>query len=74
MIRFETEYAACKAKVTDVNKDRPVGQQRSTALIKECIYPATFHALCIVGDIEGASTVEKATTEKVKFWFETAYA
>ena len=72
LIRFESAYAAYRAKVEDVNKDRDEASKLSLATIKDCMNSSTLHALCIVGEIENASTVEDATSEMVKKWFDNA--
>jgi len=72
LIRFETAYTSYLAKVEDVNKDRPQADQINPASIKDCIESTTLHALCILGEIEDATSVEEATVDKVKEWFEKA--
>ena len=72
LIRFETAYAAYRAKVEDVNKDRDEASKLSLSTIKDCMNSSTLHALCIMREIENASTVEIATSEMVKKWFENA--
>ena len=70
LIKFETEYAAYKNKVDDVNKDR--SDKIHMATIKDCMDPTTLHALCIMGEIPDADKVEDATVDAVQSWFETA--
>ena len=72
LIKFETEYTAYKKKVEDVNADRADDDRLILAPIKDCIESSTLHALCILGEIEGANTVEDATAEMVQAWFEQA--
>ena len=72
LIKFETEYAAYKTKVEDVNKDRDDANNVHLASIKDCIDPATLHALCVMGEIQNAEKVEDATVEAVKTWFDVA--
>ena len=70
LIKFETEYAAYKTKVDDVNKDR--SDKIHLATIKDCVDPTTLHALCVMGEIQNADKVEDATSEAVQEWFKTA--
>lgn len=74
LIRFKTEYTAYKDKVTDINQSIYAENQLPVASSKECFNQQTFHALWKMGDIEGASTLEEATTENVKAWFDVAQA
>ena len=72
LIRFETAYAAYRAKLEDVNKDRHEPSKLSPATVKDCMNSSTLHALCIMKEIETSCTVEDATSEMVKKWFENA--
>ena len=72
LIKFETEYAAYKAKVDDVNNNRDEANQVHFTSIKDCIDPATLHALFVMGEIQDADKFEDATLEAVKAWFDTA--
>ena len=70
LVKFETEYAAYKNRVYDVNKDRT--EEIHTATIKDSMDPATLHALCVMGEIPNAEKVEDATSYTVQSWFDTA--
>ena len=70
LIKFETEYAAYKNRVDDGNKDLTEKIHAST--IKDCMDPATLHALYVMGEISKAEKVEDAKSEAVQRWFETA--
>ena len=72
LIRFETEYTVYKTKVEDVNKDRNDRNKVYLASIKDCVDPATLHALCVMGEIPNADKAEDATAETVKIWFDIA--
>ena len=72
LIKLEIEYAAYRAKVANVNEDRDDANKVHFATIKDCINPATLHALCVTGEIRNADKVEDATAEDVKTWFDTA--
>ena len=72
LIKFETEYSVYKSKVEDVNKDRDVDSKIKLASIKDCIDPSTLHALCIMGEISGAESVDEATDDDVQAWFDKA--
>ena len=74
LIKFETDYAAYLAKVEDLNKDQEEDAKLTPASIKDCIDGQTLHALCMLGQIDGAETIEEATVDKVKAWFEAASA
>eukprot|EP00171_Calliarthron_tuberculosum_P002633 IDg2633t1 len=71
LIQFETEYAAYKVQVADINRNRDEVNQITAASIKNCLEPMMLHSLCILGQIPGASSVEQATDNNVKAWFET---
>ena len=70
LIKFETEYAAYKNRVDDVNKDRT--EEIHKATIKDCMDPATLDALCVRVEIPNAEKVEDATSDAVQSWFDTA--
>lgn len=72
LIRFETSYSAYIAKIEDVNKDRSNDEQILPASIKDCFNANTLHTLCILGEIEGATSVDEATIDAVQKWFDTA--
>lgn len=54
LIKFKTSYSAYTAKIEYINKDRGQEDQLTAATIKDCIKSATLHALCILGEIDGA--------------------
>lgn len=70
LIQFETEYAAYKERVNDINRSRDEDQKIKPASIRNCIEPMMLHSLCIIGQVPGATSVEQATDENVKAWFE----
>lgn len=72
LIKFETEFTAYCNKVDDVSKDREDDLNLRMATIKDCIDSTTLHALCMMGDIDGASSVEDVSVDKVKASFEAA--
>jgi len=72
MIEFETEYAKYLRKITDINADRPDDDKVKPASIRDCMDAKDVHGLCIIGDIQGATTVEEATDEAIKEWFEAS--
>lgn len=67
LIKFELEYV-----VADVNHSREGDSQLPAASIKDCMYVTTVHNLFIMGDIEGADSVEQATVQMVQIWFDAA--
>lgn len=71
IIRFETEYTAYVAKVTDINRSRTPNSRITPASIKQCLEPTFLHSLCIIGRINGATSSEEASDENVKAWFDT---
>ena len=73
LIKFETEYTAYKEKLQNVNNGREDGNKLPTATIRDCIDGPTLQALCIMGKISGAQTMEQATPEKVEDWFTAAH-
>ena len=73
LIKFETEYSAYKEKVENVNLGRAAGNKLPIATIRDCIDGTTLQALCILGKITGASTLEQATADKVEAWFTAAH-
>lgn len=72
LIKFETAFAAYRTKVEDVNTDGDEHSKLSLSTVKDCIESDVLHALCEMGDIEGASNLEEATAEKVRTWFDKA--
>lgn len=74
LIQFETEYSKYVRKVDDVNSNRPDDDQIEVASIRDCMDGKLLHALCIMGEIEGADTVEQATPQMVKVWFDNQIA
>ncbi|KAI0559370.1 hypothetical protein FGB62_155g11 [Gracilaria domingensis] len=72
LIRFETAYSAYKEKCSDLNRNRSSDDQMAIASIRDCIESSTPHALCIMGEIENASTAEEASPENVQEWFDGA--
>lgn len=72
LIKFETEFSAYRNKVDGVNSDRDEENKLQPATIKDCMDSNMLHALCLMGEIEGASSVEEATPEKVSAWFNNA--
>ena len=73
LIKFETEYTAYKDKVNNMNNGRDEANKLPIATIKDCMDGPTLHALCIMGKISGATSLEQATAEKVEQWFVTAH-
>lgn len=73
LIEFETEYSAYKENVSNVNAGRDQDELLPVATVKDCIDGPTLHALCIMGKIDGATTLEQATAAKVAAWFNAAY-
>ena len=53
-------------KVSDVNEERGADNQIKMASIRDCMDDNLLHALCIMGEIEGALSLEEATTKKSK--------
>ena len=70
LFRFEVEYSAYHQKCEDINRNRAEDNQIEIASIRQCLRPVLLHSLCIVGKIEGAATLEQATDENVKHWFD----
>lgn len=70
LIKFEVDYVAYKDKVADVNRTRNEEEQLIPASIRQCVKPELLQSLCIIGEIIGATTVEEATDENVKEWFD----
>ena len=73
-IEFETKYSMYSRKVSEVIKKRSSDSQIKMASIRDCMDDNLLQALCIMGEIEGASSVEEATTEEVKDWFDAQLA
>ena len=74
LIEFETKYSMYSRKVSEVNKERSADSQIKMASIRDCMDDNLLHVFCIMGEIEGASSVEEATTEEVKDWFDAQLA
>ena len=70
IIKFETEYAAYKSKIDDVNRSRPPSQRIQAASIKQWLAPSFLSSLCLMGRIEGANSPSQAFDETVKDWFD----
>ncbi len=74
LIKLEIEYTVYKEKISEVNRARKASRQVSPASIRNCIEPVLLQRLCILGQIEGAESVEEATNEKVQKWFDDRIA
>ena len=74
LIKFETAYAQYVREVEDVNATRSEDNQLRITSIRSCIESRVLQSLCMLGEIEGASTIEEANDENVKAWFDTALA
>ena len=72
LIKFETEYSDYKEKVGNLNNGRDEDNQLPVATIRDCMQGPTLKALCIMGEIPGASTLEQATASNVETWFQAA--
>lgn len=71
LIRFETDFNAYAEKVKDINRSRDEKNKIVPATIKNCIEPALLSSLCILGQIQGAKSVEEAQESAVEEWFTT---
>lgn len=56
-----------------MNNGREDGNKLPVATIRDCMDGPTLQALCIMGKISGAQTLEQATSEKVEDWFTAAH-
>jgi len=70
LIEFETEYAKYERKITEHNADRAEEDRVKVASIRDCMDAKVLHAMCIMGEIDGATSIEEATADKVKAWFD----
>ena len=74
LIKFETAYAQYVREVNDVNATRNNDNQLRITSIRSCIESRVLQSLCMLGEIDGAATIEDATDENVKAWFDSALA
>lgn len=56
--------------MADFNNEWAHGDHLKVVIIRDCIAAKHLQTLCFLGDIEGASTIEKATKANVKKWFD----
>ncbi len=66
LIKFEIEYIVYKEKIAEVYRVKEASRQVIPASIRNCIEPVLLQSLCILGQIEGAESVEEATDDKVQ--------
>jgi len=72
LITFETEYAKYIRKIKDINESRADADKIKAAPVRDCMDADDLHGLCIMGEIEGASSVEEVTVDQVQKWFDDA--
>jgi len=70
LIEWEAKYAKHVRPIQDLNANRSHDEQVKIASIRDCMDANDLHALCIAEEIEGADTVEVASNDKVKAWFD----
>lgn len=63
LIRFEVEYAGY---LVDVNRSRSAANRIKLASNRLCNRPKLLQSLCILGEINGAETVEDSADDNVK--------
>eukprot|EP00171_Calliarthron_tuberculosum_P004521 IDg4521t1 len=61
LIQFQTDYKAYTEKVADINRNRNEDNKIEAASIRNCFEPILLSSLCLLGQIEGASTAEAAS-------------
>lgn len=72
LIKFETEFTAYKERVKTINETRAANDQISIASTKDCMEGPLLHALCMMGQIPAATTLEDANEANVQIWFDEA--
>ena len=68
--KFEIEYAQYKMNISQIIEEQSEEREIPVASIRQCIDPEILNSLCIIGLIENASSLEDATVENVKKWFD----
>lgn len=69
LIKFEIEYSQYKEKIKEINRTRPESSVIEPASIRQCVDAVLLNTVCILGEIEDATSLEEATDEKVQKWF-----
>lgn len=70
LIKFDTEYTHYLKDIESVNSNRDATRTITAASIRQCMEPELLNSLCIIGVIDEATTLEDATDENVKKWFD----
>lgn len=74
LIQFEVEYKVYEEQVSEVNRSRDASRRIKPSSIRNCCEPLLLQSLCILGQIEGATTLEEATDASVKKWLDERLA
>lgn len=70
LIKFETKYSQYLKDVAEVNRNRDASRAITPASIRQCMDAEVLNSLCIIGKIDQATTLDDATDENVKKWFD----
>lgn len=74
LIQFEVEYKLYKEQVSEVNRSTDASRHIKPTSICNCCQPLLRSSLCILGQIEAATTLEKAKDASVKKWLDERLA
>lgn len=74
LVKFEIDYKGYLEQISKVNIGRELSRRVRPASIRNCFEPLLLQSLCILRKIDGATTLEEATDEKVKKWFDERLA
>lgn len=69
LVKLPISFTVYPNKIDDSNKDREDGNKIQPATIKDCMDSNMLPALCVMGKIEIASSVDKAAPKNVSTWF-----
>lgn len=66
LIQFEIEYPVYEEKIVEVNRSRDNARRIRPASIRNCFDPTLLQSLCILGQIDEATTLADGTDSSVK--------